>query len=274
VTPRLSRRQVLSAATSLGALLGAPRPSWADVDPEWRPRELDVREVRVDGGPSRRFVLGVPRSPAAGARFPLVVLLHGLGETGDERMGAWAWFERYGLGSSYDRVIRPGRGLVLACPYMPLLGGGAIADYARWVSSVLIPRVRIEAPVDESRGTVLAGCSLGGRVALDVLLRVPEAFSGWAGVQTAIDEAAAERYAAQVAAACGGAGAPAFFVETSSADPFRRGNETFSRALGRRGIVNTYLEPEGPHDQPWLRRIGTANLLEWLAARPGSRTGE
>jgi hypothetical protein len=275
VTSRLSRRQVLSAATSFGALFGLVPASRGDVDPEWRPRELELREIRLEGGSSRRFVLGVPRAPAVGARFPLVILLHGLGETGDERMGAWAWFERYGLGSSYDRVISPGRGLVLACPYVPLLHGGtAIAEYARWLTATLIARARTEAPVDESRGTFLGGCSLGGRVALDVLLRVPGAFSAWAGVQTAIDEAAGERYAGQVAAACGAGGAPAFFVETSSGDPFRRGNEAFSRALGSRGIVNAYLEPMGPHDQPWLRRIGTANLVEWLAARAGARIQE
>ena len=36
---------------------------------------------------------------------PLVVLLHGLGETGDARTGAYAWWERYGLQSSYARLF-------------------------------------------------------------------------------------------------------------------------------------------------------------------------
>jgi enterochelin esterase-like enzyme len=269
--PRLPRRGLLAAAASLVAWA---RSSSADVDPDWRPRELDMREVRVEGSLSRRFVLGVPRTTAPGARLPLLVLLHGLGETGDERMGAWAWFERYGLGSSYDRVIRPGRGLVLACPYMPLLRDSAAAEeYARWLVATLVPRARSEAPVDESRATALAGCSLGGRTSLDVLLRRPEAFGAWGGVQSAIDEGAAERYAERLAAACERAGPRAFFVETSSGDPFRRGNEALARALGRRGIANTYAEPQGPHDQAWLRRIGTANLLEWFAALPSNGGG-
>ena len=248
-----------------------PRLARADADPGWRPHDLDVREVHVDGEQSRLFVLATPRHLESYERVPLVVLLHGLGETGDARMGAWAWLERYGLGTSYDRLRAAGslRGLVFACPYMPDL---PVADprafdaYARWIVETVVPRARREAPAafDTPERTYLGGCSLGGHFSLEVLLRRPGAFGAWAGVQTAIGAQAGERYAARLAAA----GPHALLVETSSADPFRAGSEALARGLTRAGIANTLAELPGPHDQPWLRRSGTARMLQWLDDLP------
>jgi enterochelin esterase-like enzyme len=260
----LSRRALISAA---GAALVA-RPASADVDPGWRPRSLEVREVLLEGTLSRRFVLGIPRSLAPGERAPLLVLLHGLGETGSERMGAWAWFERYGLGASYDRVM-PTRGLVLVCPYMPLpRSAAATEDYGRWLVSTVIPRARSEAPaLDSPAASYLGGCSLGGRVSLDVFLRNPESFGAWGGVQTAIGASAAAGYADRLARVIGRVGPRPILIETSSGDPFRAGNESLADALSKRGVASTFLEPPGPHDQPWLRQSGTPRMLEWFATR-------
>jgi enterochelin esterase-like enzyme len=245
------------------------RAARADVDPDWRPRSLEVREVFVEGTLSRRFVLGIPRGLSSEDRVPLLVLLHGLGETGSDRMGSWAWFERYGLGTSYDRMgaSQSARGLVLACPYVPLLRDSASTKtYAQWIVSTLIPRARREAPVlDASRATYLGGCSLGGRVSLDVLLERPEAFGAWGGVQTAISASVAERYALQLAAMMGRVGKREVFIETSSGDPFREGNDALARALTRQGAANTFVELPGPHSQPWLRQSGTLRMLEWFS---------
>lgn len=258
----ISRRAVLAGAAGIAIT----RRARADVDPAWRPTSLDVREVKVEGAQSRRFVLGVPNHLAAGERVPLLVLLHGLGETGDERMGAWAWFERYGLGTSYDRLRASGamRGLVLACPYMPNL---PIADprtfdaYARWLVETVIPRARQEAPaIDGASSTYLAGCSLGGHFSIEFLLRRPEAFGAWGGVQTAVSEAAGRRYGEKLAQS----GMRDFLVETSTGDPFRAGNEALSRALDASGVRHTFIELPGPHDQRWLRSSGTERMLAWF----------
>lgn len=252
--------------TGSAGLLVARRAR-ADVDPAWRPSSLDVREITVEGAQSRHFVLGVPNHLAPGEPAPLLVLLHGLGETGDERMGAWAWFERYGLGTSYDRLRASGsmRGLVLACPYMPNL---SIADprsfdaYARWLVETVIPRARREASpaIDASRATYLAGCSLGGHFSVEFLLRRPDAFGAWGGVQTAVGEAAGRRYGQKLAQL----GAHELLVETSTGDPFRAGNEALSRALDAAGVRHTFVELPGPHDQRWLRSTGTERMLAWF----------
>jgi iron(III)-salmochelin esterase len=265
-----TRRALLAGAA--GALL--TRRALADVDPAWRPRELDVHEITVPGSQSRRFVLGVPRHLAPGERAPLLVLLHGRGETGDERTGAWAWFERYGLGSSYDRLRAGGtmRGLVVACPYMPDLPIGdpaAFDAYARWIVETVVTRARGEAPVlDAPSATYLAGCSLGGHFSLEVFLRRTAAFAAWGGVQTAISKPAGTRYARKLVEAIGHAGTRQLLVETSTGDPFRAGNEALSRALDDASITHTFVELPGPHDQIWLRTAGTARMLAWFDGLP------
>jgi enterochelin esterase-like enzyme len=266
----ISRRALLAGAA--GAL--ASRRAVAEIDPGWRPRDLDVREVAVDGTVSRLFVLGTPRHLAPFERVPLLVLLHGLGETSDPRVGAWAWFERYGLGTAYDRLRgSPSfRGLVLACPYMPNLAVAdphALDDYGRWIVDTVVPTARREAPVLETPDqTYLGGCSLGGHFSLEVILRRPAAFGAWAGVQTAIGEAAGARYAERLAMAMASHGPCALMVETSTEDPFRRGSEALSRALSRAGVDNQLIELQGPHDQAWLRRSGTPTMLQWFDDRP------
>jgi enterochelin esterase-like enzyme len=266
---RIERRALLAGA---GAVALAIRRARAE--PPAPAPDLDLREVEVDGGWSRLFVLAVPRHLAVGVRVPLVVLLHGLGETGDSRMGAWAWVQRYGLSTAYEGLREAGtlRGMVLACPYMPNLPVAdphALDDYARWVVETVIPRARAEAKVafDRPSLTYLGGVSLGGHFSLEVVLRRPDAFGAWAGVQTAIGRGAGERYAQRLAPLVQG-GRLAVLVETSTEDPFRPGSEALARGLSPSGAATTFVVLPGPHDQPWLRRSGTPRMLQWLDDRP------
>ena len=266
-------------ACLLGAAAGlVTAPARSAVDPLWRPRSLELREVAVEGSIGRRFVLGVPRGlddPAE--RLPLLVLLHGLAETTDERTGAWAWFERYGLGTAYDRLVDAGpfRGLVLACPYLPNLpDAGAIDAYARFLTERVLPAARARAPVyADPRATYLGGCSLGGRLSLEVLLRRPAAFGAWGGVQAAIGVSQSATYARRLhdLEREAGRGTPpiALLVETSQGDPFRTANEALAHALTRSGVQNEFVELPGLHDQEWLRTAGTPTMLQWFdALRP------
>jgi hypothetical protein len=284
---------VLRAGVGAGAL---PRPARA-ATPEGALASagLELRDLRVDG-PGKRMVVLVPSHVPPGARVPLLVLHHGLGETGDARMGAHAWVERYGLADAFARLRRPPvsrtteatrggrrdpwtdarlagvnaslasrpfRGFVIACPFSPVLGAAALDSYTSWLVDAALPRARAEAAAVVSDETHIGGCSLGGYLSLEIFLRRPEIFRAWGGVQTAIGSASGATYAERIARAVGRVGPRPLHVETSLGDPFLPGNQALSAALISRKIPCDLDVIPGPHDQPWLREVGTLSALLW-----------
>jgi predicted esterase len=231
----------------------------------------------------------VPEHLAPGAKVPLLVLLHGLGETNDERTGAYAWLDRYGLGTSYERLLRPPvertakrgewtdarlaevnatldkrpfRGMVVACPYMPQLPAGKLDPYGAWIVDTVVSRARREASM-ASETVLFGGCSLGGYASLEIFVRRPGDFDAWCGVQTAISEATASSYAERIERALKKAGPRPLYVGSSIGDPFLPGNKALSDWLKRKNIEHELRISPGPHDQPWLREVGTPEMLLW-----------
>ncbi|MBW2459798.1 MAG: hypothetical protein JRI68_35230 [Deltaproteobacteria bacterium] len=235
------------------------------------------------------------------ARLPLLVLLHGLGETGDQRSGAHAWIERYGLGRAYDRLRTPPirsiyeskgphwrywepdrlaavngllaaqafRGMAIACPYTPNVYKAAnrqetLDAYADWLVETVIPRARKEAAVvADGAHTFLDGCSLGGYVGLEVFLRKPSHFGAWGTVQGAFGAHRVKRYAEQIAAVIRDHGKRHIHLETSTNDAFRKVNRQLSRELTKAGVAHDWAMPPGAHNQPFLRDSGTLEMLLW-----------
>jgi hypothetical protein len=101
-------RRTFLGLSSTALALGVTRPLRAE-------DSVEVRDLTEAG---RRFTLVVPKHIAPGEKVPLVILLHGLGETTDARAGAFANF----AGS-----------------------GEALDAYGRWLALSLVPRVRREA---------------------------------------------------------------------------------------------------------------------------------
>jgi predicted esterase len=285
---RLGRRQA-AAGLALGLL---PRTARGDDDLKL---DEDLRNLRLIDGTEggRRFVLLVPRYLQPDQRLDLAVLLHGLGETGNERLGAYAWVEKYGLGRAWQRLKRPPiertskrgewtdarlaevnaelqsrpfRGLALVCPFMPLPGGPADLDaYARWIERSLLPRVRKETRVvEDAEHTFLCGVSLGGYVSLEVLVRVPHLFGAWAGVQTALGPALAPGYAARLATAWRDKPPRPTLLLTSTLDHWKASSEALAAAFAAQKLATALRVVPGPHDQPWLEEAGTLEALHWL----------
>lgn len=286
------RHFLLSAFASLvTARGGAARAGGESEDPERR--DLQIVDA-TEGG--RRFVLVTPREATDGP-LPLVVLLHGLGETTNERLGAWAWIERYGLLGAWQRMkhapvartskrgdwtdarlaevnaelaARPFRGFAMVCPFMPNPKGPADLDaYAKWLERSLLPRCRSSASlVTDAAHTHLCGVSLGGYVSLEMLLRLPTVFGAWAGVQTAIGAWAATSYAERIART----GPRPTLLLTSTLDSFRSSSEALAAALRAKKLDPTLRIVPGPHDQPWLREAGSIEALHFLdrVRAPGS----
>lgn len=289
----LSRRSLLCGAAGVGLSLRSTASradeeakASSDYDPELDLRNLKLADLTEAG---RRFLLVTPRYQDADRPIPLVLFLHGLGETVDERLGAYAWLEKYGLGSAWQRLkrppiaptskrgewtsarldevnaelaARPFRGFAMVTPFMPNPHGAADHDaYAKWIAESLLPRCRREAHVRaDAEHTLLCGVSLGGHVALEVLVRLPRTFGGFAGVQTAIGEWAADGYADKIAKMT----PKRLFLLTSTQDHWKKSSEALAAALSARKVaVDTRTVP-GPHDQPWLREAGTIETLHWL----------
>jgi len=289
------------AATALARTVRAEPDSPARGPAQTGPSHPDyvVRDFTVagDAAVGNRFTLLVPTHLKPGQRVPLLVLLHGLGETHDQRVGAYAWLDRYGLGSSYSRLRHPPiqkqaprgdwtdvrlsdvnahlatrafRGMVIACPFTPNVGklamgrAAALSAYTRWLTDVVVPRARAEAPVESgAKHTYLDGCSLGGYVGLEVFLQRPDFFGAWGGVQSAFGVHRVPSYAQRLERALERAGPRPLHLLTSAADPFRKAQEALSQALSLRGIANDLRVSPGPHDQPWLRETGTIEMLLW-----------
>jgi len=260
---------------------------------------FEIKDWKLEGAAdlSRRAVVLVPRGLGLGQRVPLLVLLHGLGETSSETAGARAWIDRYGLLTSHARLSHPpvvpesGRGdmtptrareisdslrarpfdgrIVIVCPFTPNVWqlpdtSRALDRLAGWMDDVLLPEVRAKTPAETLPArTAIDGCSLGGFVGLEIFLRRPALFGAWGGVQSALKEASASRWADRIASAVKGAGPRRLHIETSRSDPFHRANVALSRELTERSVAHDLTVIPGPHDQPWLREAGTLEMLLW-----------
>jgi predicted esterase len=296
--PTLSRRQLLALAA--GSLcLGVPRLGLGAPSPE--PFEVHDLVLPGDKRLGQRMTLLVPMAARRTAPTRLLVLLHGLGETGDPRAGAFAWLERYGLADAYRRLAsppiqrtsklpywpdgrvaelnallatQPWRPPVVACPYTPDVyrapsREAALDAYADWIVDVVLPRARAVATleVDPAR-TSLDGCSLGGYVGLEVFLRKPEHFGAWGSVQGALGAQRVPRYAERIAELSKRLAPRPIHLETSDQDVFLEVNRSFSRALRGQGLAHDWLVGRGPHNQPWLREAGTLEMLLWHGRLP------
>ena len=286
---------MLTAVGATAATLSVSRDGWAE-DPE--SPHYALKEI-VLGGDKRigtRFTLLTPKHTGK-KKVPLLVALHGLGETHDQRIGARAWVDRYGLGSSYDRLRTPPvkplhkwrhwtkerlaevnaslkktplHGIAVACPFTPNVGKSplgrkaALDKYADWIVDTVIPRARKEGRIHDSwEQTYIDGCSLGGYISIEVFLRKPEAFCAWGAVQGALGTHRIHKYAADLKAVIDKHGPRRLHIETSKGDAFRKVNEAFSKALTKKKVAHDFIMPPGPHNQPFLRDSGTIEMLLW-----------
>ena len=314
----LARRSFLHALTGAAALAAAPRalagegdgkPINADVLASRTPPDLRVLDLTLEGDKrlATRVALFIPNHLAKDEKVPLLVLLHGLGETWDQGVGAFAWVERYGLGNAYARLRRPPvtrtsrqtsllpdarlaelnaslaaqpfRGIAVACPFTPNIAklpdpAAALDTYAAWIADVVVPRARKEAPVfADAAHTSLDGVSLGGYLGIEVFVRRPDVFGAVGCVQSAMTMPKVPLYAEKIAAIHAaalkaGKPLPAVHIETTHADPMRELNLALSTELKRRGVANDFVVLPGQHDQTFLREAGSMEMLLWHDRRP------
>jgi hypothetical protein len=243
-------------------------------------------------GPAARAVVLVPKIRVAGERFPLLIALHGLGEThlGPQR-GAWGWVRDYELpradralrngtltAQDFESLVEPSRlqqlnaslraqrygGLVVILPFTidvrANLDGPAHRRFDRWIAHELVVRARRTLPVIANReATGIDGVSLGGLHALWTGLSHPEVF----GVVAALQPAVRGRQSLLIQRYAHGSGRPAqrIRIVTSTLDALRDDVIALDRAMTQANIAHEFKLLVGPHDYVFNRGPGAIEML-------------
>lgn len=273
-----------------------PEPPPADADAAG---QLDIQEIDFEPGPvgPQKAVVIAPRWGAAHEKYPLLVALHGRGESNHGlSIGAWGWVKDYWLDRTILRVRRPPldraallghtddaqlgrlngtlaakpfRGLVIACPYTTdILGSGgldAAEPFAAFLEQQLLPKVRASFPVRADRlSTGIDGVSLGGRMALLAAFARPKLFGAIGTLQAAVRTAEPKAFAERARQALDQAGKPwPLRLLTSDGDPFRPTLAKLAEELKAREVDASYEVVAGPHDYAFNRGPGAYEMLLW-----------
>jgi hypothetical protein len=249
----------------------------------------------ADGGVGAQTAAILVPTWDEGARFPMVVALHGRGEAlkGPDR-GAFGWPEDYALARAIQRICsppltledyegfaepaqlakinaelaaRPYAGLIVACPYLPdidLRSDAAAKAYGRWLVSSFLPRVRRETPALEMpEATGIDGVSLGGATALRVGFAFPEQFGAVGALQPAVAPDDAQMWTELARAARAKRPTLPLRIMTSRDDYYKAAINRLSRAWNDGGVEHSFVEVVGPHDYPFNRGPGAFELLSW-----------
>ncbi|MBN2196168.1 MAG: esterase [Polyangiaceae bacterium] len=271
-------------------------PSAADrqVSPALPGEELTWDYPTTAAGPLR-VVVSVPVRQRPDQRFPVLFVLHGMGEAqkGWQR-GARGFVDDYWMPRAIERLRRPPltsedllgmvsearlqelnvalratpyRGLVVVCPYTPTTLRGADAGehaivYAAFLVDEILPRVRRETPaLTEARATGIDGVSLGGRGALLVGLARPDAFGVISTLQPAFDPNESEALARRAAAAVHRHPGLRFRFATSHRDYYLESTRVLASDFRATGVEASFVVLVGPHDYEFNRGPGIIELL-------------
>ncbi|HEY1692163.1 MAG TPA: alpha/beta hydrolase-fold protein [Polyangiaceae bacterium] len=259
----------------------------------------NVHVLTWDLGPKAfgdaRAVVVVPAWGAPDARFPVVVALHGRGESvKTPAEGAMGWPRDYAMVRAIDRLrapplrdsdyegfvtparlaetnaslaARPFGGVIVVCPWLPDVRPASTGDIqvlARYVLGDLLPKVRAETPALASpEATGIDGVSLGGMLALRIGLSSPDAFGAVGGIQAAFDGGQNAEWTALAQAARARRPGMKLRLLTSHDDYFHDPIVAVSAAWKKAGIEHDFADVPGPHDYIFNRGPGSIELLLW-----------
>lgn len=294
----VSRRDVLVGAAALALpsitagchCSGGRAPTQTargPVVPPWREISFDPSQIYDEA--ERALVL----VPDGAKDLPVVVALHGRGESGRGLdAGARGFRDDYGLDRIEGRLrsppitrddllgftsearlaqinaslaASPFEGVILACPYAPDLRDRSVAGaepFGRFVVEALLPRAReISGSPSKPERTGIDGVSMGGRLALWIGLRFPEAFGAVGAMQPALRESEALDVAKLAAAAREKNPKLRLRLLSSEGDPFLAAVKATSAKMNELGVTHDLVIVPGPHDYAFNRGPGCAEML-------------
>jgi len=290
------RRSTSQRSSNAGAPLSVPTNDPKDLSASTASTPLDPRahlrvvELTIPGGDwEKRATLLVPNPPSEAA-LPVLVALHGMGETVDPETGAHGWLDAYELDVAIARLCAPPldedafrgfvtpdrlqavnaslaqhpyRGVIVCCPYLPRAIGGDVSfdAYARFLADELLPRVRASTPArSELSATGIDGVSLGGVTALTLGVMRPDVFGAVGALQAAISADQVDRVADDLAHRIG---KRPLRITTSEDDVYHDVLVALDRALVARGVAHEFAVEPGPHDYIWNKGPGAIDMLLW-----------
>jgi hypothetical protein len=274
----------------------APPPALADADtcpPRGETRLLSW--TLPERGANGEAAILLPVDPDPTKRWPLVLALHGRGEAlKGPHDGALGWVNDYALGRAISRVSnpplgeddvegfldqdrldgynrqlaeKPFGGLVVVCPYVPdinLRSHGDLADYARYLADVVVPRARRELPViATAAATGIDGVSLGGAIALRSGFARTDTFGAVAALQPAVADDQTQEWVELARAARAKRPELAIRLTTSHEDVYHDVISRLSAAFRAAAVPHDFADIPGPHDYPFNRGPGAIELLLW-----------
>ena len=274
-----------------GAPLATPTNDPIDARKMGDPREhLRIVEMTFPGGEwDERATILVPDPPPE-PKLPVLVALHGMGETVDPVTGSHGWLDAYDLDVAIAKLRdppldddafrglvtpdhlrevndalkqQPYRGLIVCCPYLPRAIGGDVSfdAYARFLADELLPRVRAELPArTELTATGIDGVSLGGITALTLGIMRPDVFGAIGALQAALSEDQVDRVADDLAMRLD---RRPLRVTTSEEDVYHGVLLELDRALAARAVPHEFGVESGPHDYIWNKGPGAIVMLTW-----------
>jgi len=257
--------------------------------------QTEVTWTYADTPMGRMNAVVVVPARAADECFPVLLTFHGTGEArkGPEK-GARGWLDDYGMYRAIERLHHPPltaadlegfvdearlaklnaalaqqpyRGLVIVNSYTPdMLRGdepfSKVPPLAKFAVEELLPRAARETPaIGTAQTTGIDGISLGGRAALAIGLRNPEAFAAVGGLQPAFDMDNAGPVATRAALAHQKNPALTFRLLTSDGDYFLGSTKAISAAMKQAGVPHTLVIVPGPHDYPFNRGPAVYEML-------------
>jgi pimeloyl-ACP methyl ester carboxylesterase len=283
----LTRRRALVGLSALA--LGACRRRAPEAFPSDGPWRMLAFEPNAETPEGQRAAV---YAPTGAAELPLLVALHGRGESGRGLVaGARDWRDDYAVERLDHRLrappltredlqgfvtearldalnaalrVHPYQGVCLACPYTPDLADrrpSGAEPFARFVTERLLPELASTLGVTRERRRVgIDGVSMGGRLALLVGLAHPEVFGSVGALQPALRVDEAPMFA-ELAASAEARGLRALALVSSDADPFLPAVRALAGELARRGVAHRLTVTSGPHDYAWNRGPGGAEML-------------
>lgn len=245
-------------------------------------------------GPSQ-VVVTVPKNATAQNRMPVLIALHGQGESRKKpSLGARGWPDDYKMLRAFGRLAspplratdfrgmvtdkrldmlntalkkQPYRGIITVCPYLPdrfraeTLYKEA-AEYGKFLVNTVLPRVYKETPaLGAASSTGIDGVSLGGRVSLTVGLTHPEAFGAVGGIQAAFRRSQTKEIAELAEQAKTRNPKLNLRIMSSEKDRFLKVTRLLSAELTNRKVPHQMDIVKGNHSYEFNRGPGVYEML-------------